>query len=370
MIVKNCSWESFCETIKGKRLIVWGAGRAFEHLISAYKSEAFLNGISYIVDNNVKGNFQLENATIRVEPPEKLKNEKACIVLVTSSLYFLEIFDELKTMDLPDTVEIYFLRCLQLIQSEKLLNDAIRLLNNNKKECIPRIIHTFWFSGDPLPEEYQKCLDSWKKYCPDYEIKIWNQDTYDCGKYGFVKKAIEARKWAFAADVARLDVLYEYGGIYMDLDVEIYRPLDSLLCHNGVFSHLDDYIDMPVFASVKGNELLKKIMELYDGLEFSTDEEYQKNVLIQPRFVKPIFEAEGVPMEEGVHEVNGNLYLPCNVFLPHYWFDWSGKSKCGDAGYGIHHCNAGWFSDSSREERNANIAKVAALWNRIYEGKE
>lgn len=368
MKLRNCSLAELF--LNDKKIIVWGCGQAFAGIEHEMRRLQLPMKISYVVDKCGRTTFDIQEHTVNVYNPKVLEQENNCVVLVSSTKYMLDIYQELLEMSLPDTVECYFWSFVRSVQPEEEITNALRTLLKKTLDRAPRIIHTFWFSGDPLPEEYQKCLDSWKKYCPDYEIKIWNQETYDCGKQEFVKRAIEARKWAFAADVARLDVLYEYGGIYMDLDVEIYQPLDDLLGHKGVFFHLDNYIDMPVFASVKGNELLKKLMALYDGLEFSMDEEYQKNVLIQPRFVKPVFEAEGVPMEEGVHEVNGNLYLPRNMFLPYYWFDWSGKSKCGDAGYGIHHCNAGWFSDSSREERNANIAKVAALWNRIYEGKE
>ncbi len=363
MKLKN---ESVLELTKSnKKIIFWGAGAALTNLLNA--NETILNRISYIVDNDAKKDYLFNNKSIRVYNPIKLKSEKECAIVITSSNYMTEIFYELESMQLPDTVECYFLPFVKSVQKSDLLRMGHSLLTEKEKERAPKIIHTFWFSGDPLPKDYQKCLDSWKRYCPDYEIKIWNQETYDCGKHEFVKKAIEARKWAFAADVARLDVLYEYGGIYMDLDVEIYQSLDDLLCHKGVFFHYDDKIDMPVFASVKGNEILRKLKALYDGVEFSMDEDYLMNVLVQPRFVKPVFEAEGVPMEEGVHKINGNLYLPRNMFLPYYWFDWSGKSKCGDAGYGIHHCNAGWFSDRSREERNANIEIVAGLWNKVWE---
>lgn len=365
MILKNCECDEFFN-LKSDRIMLWGKGLALKNCYNEIVKNEFYKQIAYIIDRDTTENVKIEDHLIPVYPKEKLKEEKRCTILITSTKYFIEIYEELQDLELPDSVECYILSFARMIQNKDILEFGKRLLQNNKKQFLPHVLHTFWFSGDPLPEDYKKCLDSWKKYCPNYEIKIWNQKTYDCNKSTFVKKAIETKKWAFATDVARLDVLYEYGGIYMDLDVEIYQALDDLLKHKGVFFHSGEYIDMPVFSSVKGNPLLKKLLSFYDGLEFTDDEYYQKNMLIQPRFVKPIFEAEGVPMEEGVHEVNGNLYLPRNMFLPYYWFDWSGKSKCGDAGYGIHHCNAGWYSDSSREERNIKISKVAALWDKIY----
>ena len=366
MVLKKCDEDEFFR-FNDKKILLWGKGQALRNIENRLEKNDFYERISYIVDRDTREEVFIKGRKIPVFHKEKILEETDCIVLVISTKFFVEIYEELLELNLPDSVECYFWAFSRMIQSQDLLNAGKRLLQNKKNEIVPRTIHTFWFSGDPLPEEYQKCLNSWKKYCPDYEIKIWNQETYDCNKNQFVKDAIAARKWAFAADVARLDVLYKYGGIYMDLDVEIFQPLDDMLCHNGVFFHLEDCIDMPVFSSVKGNEILKKIKNLYIDLEFSQDEDYQKNVLIQPRFVRSAFETEGVPMEEGVHKINGNLYLPRNMFLPLYWFDWSGKSKCGDAGYGIHHCNAGWFSDSTREERNQKIKRIAKLWDEIYQ---
>ena len=365
MILKNAELERIFEL--DDKIIIWGCGRSFQSLKNEIEKKRLSGHVKYIVDHGCKNQMTLSGRAIPIYEPEIIKKESKCTIIISSSEYLADIYDEIVNMNLSDSVNCYAWPFVRLLQSDEMLQNANKTLLDHSKELAPRIIHTFWFSGDPLPEEYQKCLNSWKKYCPDYEIKIWNQETYDCNNNQFVKDAIAARKWAFAADVARLDILYKYGGIYMDLDVEIFQPLDDMLCHNGVFFHLEDCIDMPVFSSVKGNEILKKIKNLYIDLEFSQDEDYQKNVLIQPRFVRSVFESEGVPMEEGVHKINGNLYLPRNMFLPLYWFDWSGKSKCGDAGYGIHHCNAGWFSDSTREERNQKIKKIAKLWDEIYQ---
>ena len=94
---------------------------------------------------------------------------------------------------------------------------------------IPKIIHYCWFGGNPLPESAKKCIDSWRKFLPDYEIKEWNENNYDVHKIPYIHEAYEAKKYAFVSDYARFDILYQYGGIYFDTDVEVIAPMDDII---------------------------------------------------------------------------------------------------------------------------------------------
>lgn len=109
---------------------------------------------------------------------------------------------------------------------------------NNK---IPKIVHYIWFGGNPKSELILNCIESWKKYLPDYEFKEWNENNYDVNKCPFIKEAYENKKYAFAADYARFDILYEYGGIYLDTDVELLKRIP------------DDYLNFEGFAGVESN---------------------------------------------------------------------------------------------------------------------
>ena len=95
----------------------------------------------------------------------------------------------------------------------------------------PKVIHYCWFGRNPLPESAIKCIDSWKKFCPGYQIKEWNEDNFDLSLYPYAQEAYQARKFAFVTDVVRLYALYTEGGVYMDTDVEVLKPLDAFLVH-------------------------------------------------------------------------------------------------------------------------------------------
>ena len=99
---------------------------------------------------------------------------------------------------------------------------------------IPKKIHYCWFGGNPLPPLAVKCIESWKKYLPDYEIKEWNESNFDLNYNDYVREAYEAKKWAFITDVVRLYAMVTEGGIYMDTDVEVLKPLDELLQYDAV----------------------------------------------------------------------------------------------------------------------------------------
>ena len=98
---------------------------------------------------------------------------------------------------------------------------------------IPKKIHYCWFGGNPLPEDTLRYIDSWKKHCPDYEIIEWNESNFDINQYSYAREAYEHKKYAFVSDVARLYALVQEGGIYLDTDVEMLKPLDAFLEHTA-----------------------------------------------------------------------------------------------------------------------------------------
>lgn len=134
---------------------------------------------------------------------------------------------------------------------------------------IPKILHACWFGGKPIPEEAQKFIDTWKKYNPGYEIRIWNEQTFDITSNQYVNEAYLNRKFAFVTDYVRLKVLYDYGGIYMDTDVEVLKPLDELLQYPA-FSGFEgpDRIPTGTMGAEKNNKWIKLLLDYYDDKHF------------------------------------------------------------------------------------------------------
>ena len=139
--------------------------------------------------------------------------------------------------------------------------------------AIPKIIHYCWFGGNPLPASAVKCINSWKKYCPDYEIRLWNEENFDLNCNPYCAEMFRRKKWAFLTDYVRLKVVCEEGGVYLDTDVQLLKPLDPLLergaymgfeCSNLVATGLG-------FAAEAGHPFLKENMAYYEALaDFET----------------------------------------------------------------------------------------------------
>lgn len=144
---------------------------------------------------------------------------------------------------------------------------------------IPKIIHYCWFGGNPLPDSVQKCIKSWKKFLPDYEIKEWNESNFDVNMIPFTREAYAAKKYAFVSDVARFFILYNEGGLYFDTDVEVVSSLDDILTHGAYMGVEVPSKDgsMPAvnpglgLAAEAGNKVLKAVLDYYETKHFEDE---------------------------------------------------------------------------------------------------
>ena len=160
---------------------------------------------------------------------------------------------------------------------------------------IPKIIHYCWVGNAPKPKSVLYCIESWKKFCPDYEIREWNESNYDFTKNKYMKQAYEAKKWGFVPDYARLDIIYEYGGIYLDTDVEIIRSFDELLDQEAFMGFEETgektyYVNCGQgFGAVPHHEIIKKARDLYEHISFYK-EDGTLNMLASPHYTTKILE--------------------------------------------------------------------------------
>ncbi len=211
---------------------------------------------------------------------------------------------------------------------------------------IPKIIHYCWFGGQPKSGIVLKCIESWKKNCPDYEFSEWNESNFDINRYAYSKEAFEAKKWAFVADVVRLQALYDYGGIYMDTDVEVIKPLDCLLEYRAVAGfESTNYISTAFIASEKGNPTIRQFLDEYEKLHFLREDgkfDLTTNVVrITDACVK-----RGFVRNNAFQTVNGFTFLPSDYLSPKD-FD-TKKTEITENTLCIHHFDGSWLSDEDK----------------------
>lgn len=134
---------------------------------------------------------------------------------------------------------------------------------------IPKIIHYCWLSGEPIPDNLQKWMSTWRDKLPDWEFRLWDKSRFDINSVEWVRQAYEAKKYAFAADYIRQFAVYTYGGFYMDMDIEVVKNLDHLLHRPYVLGAETDYgIEAGVFGAEKGSLIIKACLDWYNGKSF------------------------------------------------------------------------------------------------------
>lgn len=206
---------------------------------------------------------------------------------------------------------------------------------------IPKVIHYCWFGGNPLPAEAIRCIESWKKYCPNYVIKEWNESNFDINSYQYTKEAYEARKFAFVTDVVRLYALFNEGGIYMDTDVEVIKPLDRFLSHHA-FSGFEDNVSVPtgIMGSEKSGKWARENLAYYDDARFLINDgkyDLTTNVSTITKYMK----RQNLKLDNSFQDIPNLITMyPKDYFCPKSYS--TGVIQLTSNSYTIHHFSGTW----------------------------
>lgn len=216
--------------------------------------------------------------------------------------------------------------------------------------AIPKIIHYCWFGGNQKPEIANKCINSWKKYCPDYKIIEWNEENFDinaCPVY--VRQAYEAKKWAFVTDYVRLKVVYDNGGIYLDTDVELKKKLDRLLDNKAYFGFEDGrHIGTGLgFGAEKGLNILLDVMNDYKDISF-IKEDGTFDQMPCPKRNTEVFLKYGLVQNDSMQVLNGSIKILPSIYLCPISY-YTGKYKHSLKTISIHWFSGSWQSQESKE---------------------
>ena len=218
---------------------------------------------------------------------------------------------------------------------------------------IPKVIHYCWFGGNPLPKSAQKCIASWRKYLPDYEIKEWNESNFDVNVIPYTAEAYKAKKYAFVSDYARFWILYKYGGLYFDTDVEVIKNMDDIIA-KGPFMGCENEAKAgatPTQLGVApglglgvnpGLGLYGEILNWYNTHHFITwTGVIEKNVV---DITTEILNKNGIEiLDAGVLKSSGILIYPREYFCPKDYI--TGEMNITDKTKSIHHYSATWVGN-------------------------
>ena len=232
---------------------------------------------------------------------------------------------------------------------------------------IPKKIHYCWFGRGEKNQKIKECMESWKKYLPGYEFIEWNEDNFDIGCNQYVKEAYENRKWAFVTDYVRLYALYHYGGIYMDTDVEVLKPLDIFL-ENKAFSGFEDevYIPTGIMGSVKEHIWIEKLLKFYEDKHFIENGKLDLTPNTQTITDITRKEFDLILNNKKQFLKDGLILYPKDYFCPknHY----NEKTYLTENTYTIHHFNGSWKNKSllQKIKKIVHIVLILILGEKLH----
>lgn len=216
---------------------------------------------------------------------------------------------------------------------------------------IPKTIHYCWFGRNPLPSSAKRCIASWKKYLPDYEIKEWNEDNFDVNCIPYTRDAYAAKKYAFVSDYARFWVLYHYGGVYFDTDVEVIRPMDEFIA-KGPFMGWEKPSSTGVYsiapglglAANKEQPLYQEILHGFEHLNFYNENGERNNYSMIP-LVTDLLTQKGLKKDGSMQVIDNVILYPSEYLCPMEYF--TGKVTITDNTYAIHWYSMTWMPQTA-----------------------
>lgn len=204
---------------------------------------------------------------------------------------------------------------------------------------IPKIIHYCWFGYGKKSKKIKKCIDSWKKYCPDYEIIEWNENNFDINSNPYTKMCYEEKKYAFLTDYVRLYVVNKYGGIYFDTDVEVIKSIDDLLKYKGFYG-FEDKLHINTgegFGSEARNQIISQMLKEYEPFL-----DGKKGMLSCPKLNTRAIKKFGLELNNELQEIDGVMFFPAEYFNP--LESTTGRLRITKNTYTIHWYSMSWLS--------------------------
>ncbi len=344
--------------LNDKELICFGAGEHFNTVMELYATYGLYKRVSLILDNNIKlwGNVKrYKEYEYCIESIKSIKggSSPSIIILITCHLYSMDIVEQLDSIPWLDGVDVY----LGSFLSDDLNYKCNYIVEQNQEIKIPKIIHYCWFGGKELPDEYQKYIKTWREKCPDYEIKRWDENNFDVTQNLYMEQAYSVGKWAFVSDYARVKIIHDEGGIYLDCDVELLRNLNNLLGDEFYCGFEDsNHVNFGLgFGAVKEHPILKQLLDVYEKLVFLNNDKTM-NMTPCTAYQTDIVERYGIVGENVFQRKNGIAVYPTEVFAP--ISPW-GIDNRNESAYSIHHYSASWQSLN-------NMNRVMNMYSKYY----
>lgn len=340
---------------KVDEVILFGAGKRIERFEKMFSNTELINKISIIIDNDKQKNgkrIEISGRSISVRVPDEIRlNSTQNYLIIITTVLFGEIVTYLENSQVFRNYDIYVFSQILAFEDEKRI-DSIQVPSNKRfsnVQLIPKKIHYCWFGKNPIPDRYKKWMESWRKFCPNYEIIEWNENNYDITKNKYMYQAYQNKKWAFVPDYARLDIIYNEGGIYLDTDVELVKNLDDFLYQDG-FAGFESEKNVALglgFGARKGLSIIRELRDQYEGMEFKEVDSSRK-LVASPVIQTSYLLDKGLKQNGSFQIIDGLSIYPEKVLCGKSMT--TGKIIIDEETRSIHHYDGSWLDVEHKEK--------------------
>lgn len=349
----NLNIAQLKEYIKNRNIYCFGCGIQGKRAAMFLENWGILEQLKGYIDNNkekVGTKVCIENRTYPVYSLDKLEESLTSddLILVTC-LNYKSVYEQL---EMVQEIESKYIALDEVAEEQLMVSDYNHVVHESKKPLIPKKIHYTWLGAD-MPPNLRKNIEHWKQLCPDYEFYEWNDRNYDVSVNQYMNQAYERKMWGFVSDYMRLDIIYKYGGIYLDTDIEMIRKPDDLL-YQQCFGCVDASLVMNLgsgFGAAPQADIIRELRDYYNDIPFVKENGSIDNTSCNSHSHN-VLKKHGVRINDELQNVHGmNIYPMIFQGACQY----TRKRKVTDKTYWIHYGNMSWFNKEDSYESNNSI---------------
>ena len=347
------------------KIVLFGTGTigkiAVPEVLNDYN---LLSYVDCFLDNDKKKVGQVINykdMVFEVHSADYLSTCSSNTAVFINISRYSDVLDQIDSLSGTENMECYIFPMLLINEfcSSTSIGESIKYMSS----LIPKKLHYMWLGGNPIPDKLKRCMESWYKYCPDYEIVEWNENNYDIDKHLYMKQAYENKAYGFVPDYARLDILYNEGGLYLDTDVELRRNIDDLLFQEA-FCGVEKWQVLNfggLSGAVKGHPMIKKFLDARKEVYFiEADGRQNRNTC--GFYDTTVAINEGYKINGQTQNIGGMNIYAYDYFHPYDYM--SGIVNETENTHSIHWFNGGWLDEKMKKANEESKAKYMDLYNR------
>lgn len=357
----DCGMTEFAQRCQTKEVVCFGAGKQLQEFVNAMP---YIN-IYKIVDNHkYESDVDIQGRKLSIISLsgfiDMYKGRMDEVIMLITCMSFAQVIRQMENISVLQDLECCIFLFIREYTEETIIPPMVQ-----GEALIPKRLHYCWFGKEEIPDAYKRNIESWHKFCPDYEIIRWDESNYDLNSSEYSKQAYEANKWVFVSDYARVDILKQHGGIYLDTDVEVIRSLDELLRWKLFcgFENINWIAWGLAIGAVKEHPILKELLKIYNDIPFQ-NKDGSYNEITCPTYQTNIMRKFGFSINNRFQQIDGVAVYPKECFAPFGLYRGMGRITTNT--YSIHWYSVSWFGERQQAKRNKTEQDIEWVRERYF----